>query len=49
MLNRVTLVGRITKDLELRKFETSAVVNFTIALDRAFTKEDTTDFIPCSA
>lgn len=52
MLNRVTLVGRITKDLELRKLEgatTTAVVNFTIALDRAFGKDDSADFIPCSA
>lgn len=52
MLNRVTLVGRITKDLELRKLEgatTTAVVNFTIALDRTFGKDDSADFIPCSA
>jgi single-strand DNA-binding protein len=50
MLNRVTLVGRITRDIELRRIEGSntAVVNFTLALDRRF-GNDETDFIPCTA
>lgn len=50
MLNRVTLVGRITRDLELKRIEGSqaSVVNFTIALDRRF-GDNETDFIPCTA
>jgi single-strand DNA-binding protein len=45
MINRVVLVGRLTKDAELR-FTASgiAVANFTVACDRRFNKDET-DFI----
>lgn len=53
MLNKVLLIGRMTKDPEL-KFTPSnvAVVAFTIAVDRKYQKqgeERKTDFINCVA
>jgi len=51
MLNRVVLVGRITRDLEIRKLTNSnnSVVNFSIALSRLYSREEKTDFINCVA
>lgn len=51
MLNRVILVGRLTKDPETRYTQTNvAVATFTIAVNRQFsnsaTGERDTDFIP---
>lgn len=51
MLNRVVLIGRLTKDPELRYTPTGvAVCNFTLAIDRNYKNaqgERETDFIPC--
>ncbi|MHB8125077.1 MAG: single-stranded DNA-binding protein [Desulfitobacteriaceae bacterium] len=51
MLNRVVLIGRLTKDPELRYTPNGvAVANFTLAIDRNFKNaqgERDTDFIPC--
>jgi single-strand DNA-binding protein len=51
MMNRVILVGRITKDPELKKTaQDIAVVNFTIAVNRNYTDqqgEKQADFISC--
>ena len=44
MINRVVLVGRLTRDPELRNSGSIAV--FTLALDN-LGKEKTTSFIPC--
>lgn len=53
MLNRVILVGRITKDPELKKTQSNiSVVSFTIAVNRQFTNdqgESQADFIQCVA
>lgn len=50
MLNRVVLIGRLTRDPELRYTPSGvAVASFTIAVDRRFTNqqgERETDFIP---
>lgn len=50
-MNSLILVGRLTKDVELRYIPGSgtAVANFTIAVDRDYKKKDgsiETDFIP---
>ncbi|AYP68795.1 helix-destabilizing protein [Bacillus phage vB_BpsM-61] len=51
MLNRVVLVGRLTKDPELRFTPSGvAVANFTLAVNRAFSNaegEREADFINC--
>ena len=48
-MNNVQLIGRITKDIELRQTASgTAVTRFTVAVDRR--KKDTgTDFVRCSA
>ena len=46
MLNHITIVGRLTKDVELRRTNSGhAVASFTIACDRDFGQEKETDFI----
>ena len=58
MINRVVLVGRLTKDVELRKTTTGlSVARFTVACDRRFSRaqdqggnnQQTADFINCVA
>lgn len=47
MLNRIILIGRLTRDPELRYSPTgTAVAGFTLAVDRSFGREKETDFIP---
>lgn len=49
-LNVITLIGRLTADPELRYTPNGAAVcNFTLAVDREFSKNDETDFIPVVA
>lgn len=49
MLNRIIIMGRLTRDPELRRTQNStAVASFTLAVDRDFKGEDgkrATDFI----
>ena len=46
MLNSVVLIGRLTREPELRFTESNkAVATFTLAVDRPFNKDET-DFIP---
>ncbi|QIK56652.1 single-stranded DNA-binding protein [Erysipelothrix sp. HDW6A] len=50
MINRSVLVGRLTRDPELRKTQTGkSVVSFTLAVNRKFSKEEQADFINCVA
>lgn len=54
MLNHITIMGRLTRDPELRRTATGvAVTNFTVAVDRDFADkqsgEKETDFIECVA
>ena len=53
MLNNIVLMGRLTKDPELRRTGVgTAVANFTLAVDRDFGAKDgekETDFIECVA
>ncbi len=49
MINRVVLVGRLTKDVELKKTNSGlSVVQFTVACDRR-SKDEPADFINCVA
>jgi single-strand DNA-binding protein len=50
MVNRVVLVGRLTKDPMLRKTQTGkSVLSFTVAVNRRFSQEDQADFVNCVA
>lgn len=55
MMNRVFMVGRLTRDVEVRKTSSNlSVASFTVACDRRFAKSDasqqqTADFISCVA
>ena len=53
MMNQVILIGRITKDIELRHFENgNAVINFSLAVPRDYKNsngEYETDFIDIQA
>ena len=51
MLNRVILMGRITKDLEIRQSQSgTAVLRFSVAVDRPQKNgEKSADFINCIA
>lgn len=51
MLNRVILMGRITKELEIRQSQSgTAVLRFTVAVDRPQKNgEKSADFINCVA
>ncbi len=54
MLNHIVVMGRLTRDPELRRTGTGiAVASFTLAVDRDFTSKDggerETDFIDCVA
>ena len=50
-MNKVILLGRMTKDAEVRNAQTTAVARFSLAVDRRFKKdeEQTADFINCVA
>lgn len=48
-MNNVSLIGRLTKDVEERRTQNGTpVVSFTLAVNRR-KKEDGADFIPCIA
>lgn len=53
MLNKIVIMGRLTKDPDLRRTQSgTAVASFTLAVDRDFTNQDgsrDTDFIDCVA
>ena len=51
MLNHIVIMGRLTRDPELRRTGSGvAVAGFTVAVDRDFGKEEKeTDFIDCVA
>ena len=54
MLNHITIMGRLTRDPELRRTGSGvAVTSFTVAVDRDFAPKDggerETDFIDCVA
>ena len=56
MINRVVLVGRLTRDVEVRKTQSGiSVASFTVACDRRFSsqnqqnQEQSADFISCVA
>jgi len=50
-MNKVILMGRLTKDPDMRGEGTSLVARYTLAVDRRYKRdgEESTDFIPCVA
>lgn len=49
-MNKVVLMGRLTRDPELRQTqEGTSVAKFTLAINRKFSKEKQADFIPIIA
>ena len=50
-MNKVILLGRMTKDAEVRTSQTTTVARFSLAVDRRYKKdeEQTADFINCVA
>jgi single-strand DNA-binding protein len=50
MLNNVILMGRLTKDIELRQTQSETpVCSFTVAVDSGYGDDKKTDFINCVA
>lgn len=50
MINNVVLVGRLTKDIELKDLENKSVANFSLAVQRKLKNENgerEADFINC--
>lgn len=50
-MNKVILVGRLTKDPEIRATENTTIAMYSLAVDRKFKRdgEPTADFITCKA
>ena len=48
-MNKIEILGRTTKDVELKGTKENQVATFTLAVDRKGAKEKTTDFIDCVA
>lgn len=51
-MNKTILIGRLTKDVDLRFSQndnTMAITRFTIAVDRRYKSEQSADFISCIA
>lgn len=50
-MNKTALIGRLTRDVEVRNAGTTLVARYTLAVDRKFKREgeQTADFIPCIA
>ena len=50
-MNKTVLIGRLTRDVELRNAGSTLVARYTLAVDRKFKREgeQTADFIPCVA
>ena len=50
MINRVVLVGNLTKDPVLRKTQTGqSVTSFTVAINRRYKDQEQTDYVNCVA
>lgn len=50
MVNRVVLVGRLTKDPVIRKTQTGkSVLSYTVAINRRYAQNEQADFINCVA
>lgn len=45
MANLVFLIGRLCADPQMKATDTTAIANFTLAVDRPLAKEKTADFI----
>ena len=49
-MNAVMLMGRLTREPEIKKTQDNTIARYTLAVDRRFGRsEQTADFIPCVA
>ena len=50
-INKIILIGRLTRDVEIRNAGSTLVARYTLAVDRKYKREgeQTADFIPCAA
>lgn len=49
-MNKIELIGRLTKDLDLKYTQSQkAVLSFTVAINKRINGENSTDFINCVA
>lgn len=50
-MNKIELIGRLTKDPEIRQNGDNTIARYTLAVDRKFKRENepTADFLPCIA
>lgn len=48
-MNNINVIGRLTKDPELRKTEEGkSICNFSLAIDDVHSKEERADFVRCT-
>ena len=50
-MNKVELIGRLTRDVDFKESETTSIARFTLAVDRRIRKDgdDNADFVGCVA
>lgn len=49
-MNKVILIGRVTKEIDLKKTQTGkSVIRFTLAVDKGYGEKKKTNFIDCQA
>ena len=48
-MNQVALLGRLARDPEIKATANTTIANFTLAVDRPYSKEKEADFIRCVA
>lgn len=48
-MNKITIIGNLTKDVEVQTLSNTSVTKFTVAVKQRHSQEDKVDFFNCSA